>query len=345
MGPYRNVRLVWLASVVSMSLVALPALAGNKNKPGWEPLPAPTGLSCSNPVGDPTHPNPAIQVQWDEMPEATKYALAVLATYDANGDGTPDAEVVHEFGVPAGADPEVFSVDFRDLMTQVCAGETCAMVEPLWASARVKSLAPPSMGKDKDQNNTFTEFCDAVINGAGGDRNTKTLDLFAAVGGPKVGTVRITIDPFAPDNGEVSLHFQFDPPIMGEPYGVVREEPPLSTPQTWVLMHMTEDPFMIDLFPDPLNGVTWPTLSDNDRDASVIDGSFDFYGDAGFIDPSFQPCTVDALYYLIYVVYVDGDGIQRTLFVEDPATAFREGIVPINVWYKNDTYGPDCAAP
>jgi hypothetical protein len=116
-------------------------------------LAAPINLVCPI-VGD------AIQANWEDVTEATKYSVNVVATYDTGiaGDPTDDTSMDLDFGT--GDRTDGMPIGQSDLMIPLSelsydfgTGPQAAIA----AQLRVKGLHP---GKDQQrQNNLFSDFC------------------------------------------------------------------------------------------------------------------------------------------------------------------------------------------
>lgn len=116
-------------------------------------LAAPANLLCPI-VGD------VIQANWDDVVDATKYSVNIVASYDTGipGDTTDDTSIDWDFGT--GDRSDGFPISQSDLMIPLSALSYDFGAGPLPAVAvqvRVKGLHP---GKNQErQNNLFSDFC------------------------------------------------------------------------------------------------------------------------------------------------------------------------------------------
>jgi hypothetical protein len=116
-------------------------------------LMAPTNVACPI-VGD------VIEVGWDDVAEATKYSVNLVATYDTGilGDTTDDTTIDWDFGTGDRTDGN--PINQSDLIIPLSALNNDFGVGPQSAVAaqlRVKGLHP---GKNQQQqNNPFSDFC------------------------------------------------------------------------------------------------------------------------------------------------------------------------------------------
>ena len=118
-------------------------------------LAAPTNVVCPI-VGD------VIQANWDDVVEATKYSVNVIATYDTGigGDSTDNTTMDWDFGT--GDRTDGLPMAQSDLMIPLSAlvhdfGTGAGPQSAVAAQLRVKGL---HSGKDQlRQNNVFSELC------------------------------------------------------------------------------------------------------------------------------------------------------------------------------------------
>jgi hypothetical protein len=116
-------------------------------------LTAPTNVLCPL-VGD------VIQANWDDVADATKYSVNVVASYDTGlaGDPTDDTSKDWDFGT--GDRTDGFPISQSDLLISLSGLTYDFGTGPLPATAvqlRVKGLHP---GKNQQQqNNLFSDFC------------------------------------------------------------------------------------------------------------------------------------------------------------------------------------------
>ena len=116
-------------------------------------LAAPINLLCPI-VGD------VIQANWEDVAEATKYSVNVVATYDTGiaGDPTDDTSIDLDFGTGDRTDGMPIAqsdlmIPLIDLSYDFGTGPQAAIA----AQLRVKGL---HSGKDQQrQNNLFSDFC------------------------------------------------------------------------------------------------------------------------------------------------------------------------------------------
>jgi hypothetical protein len=114
---------------------------------------APTGVVCPI-VGD------VIEVGWDDVAEATKYSVNVVATYDTGvaGDTTDDTTIDWDFGTGDRTDGNPISQSDLTIPLSALSFDFGAGLQPaIAAQLRVKGLHP---GKNQQQqNNLFSDFC------------------------------------------------------------------------------------------------------------------------------------------------------------------------------------------
>lgn len=116
-------------------------------------LAAPTNVLC--PIV-----NDVIQANWDDVVDATKYSVNIVASYDTgiSGDITDDTSKDWDFGT--GDRSDGFPISQSDLMIPLSALTYDFGTGPLPAVAlqlRVKGL---HSGKNQErQNNLFSDFC------------------------------------------------------------------------------------------------------------------------------------------------------------------------------------------
>jgi hypothetical protein len=121
-------------------------------------LDAPTNVTCVVEEG-------VILVDWDDVVDATKYSVAVLAGYDTDEDGEADSFIEYDFGTGDRTDGGLASdsdldILLEDLIVGVDTdgdGKADTFFEPVEVSLAVKGLHP---GKGQGrQNNPFSEVC------------------------------------------------------------------------------------------------------------------------------------------------------------------------------------------
>jgi hypothetical protein len=112
-------------------------------------LTAPTGLVC--PIV-----SSVIETNWDDLTDANKYSVNVVATYDTGvvGDATDDTTVDFDFS----ADVSQLSIPLSALKHDfVDATGAIVSLDPIDVQLRVKGLHP---GRDQGrQDNPFSAFC------------------------------------------------------------------------------------------------------------------------------------------------------------------------------------------
>jgi hypothetical protein len=161
---------------VTLALCA-PVLADEPCNPGKNSLPAPTDLAAWPLADDPATTDVdegAIVATWSAVPKATKYTVAVVASYELC---TRSAKF--EFTVLAPGTS--ISIPLDELA--VCADAECTATLPAQAAAiQVKALNPPR-GKSKEaQCNPFTEVWTVdVCDGVDGDCDGQVDDASCAV--------------------------------------------------------------------------------------------------------------------------------------------------------------------
>ena len=114
---------------------------------------APTNVVCPI-VGD------VIQANWDDVLDATKYSVNVIATYDTGVSGDPSDDTSMDWDFGTGDRTDGLAMSQSDLMIPLSAlvhdfgtGPQSAVA----AQLRVKGL---HSGKDQQrQNNLFSELC------------------------------------------------------------------------------------------------------------------------------------------------------------------------------------------
>jgi hypothetical protein len=136
-----------------IAILAAAGLFGVSTLVSAHHLAAPTNLLCPI-VGD------VIQANWDDVIDATKYSVNVVASYDTGIplDTTDDTSKDWDFGT--GDRTDGFPISQSDLMIPLSALNYDFGSGPLPAVAvqvRVKGLHP---GKNQEQqNNLFSDFC------------------------------------------------------------------------------------------------------------------------------------------------------------------------------------------
>lgn len=139
-----------LSKVSVMAAVVLFAASTSVNA---HHLLAPTTVLC--PIV-----NNVIQVNWDDLAEATKYSVNVVVSYDTGipGDTTDDTSKDWDFGT--GDRMDGFPISQSDLMIPLNAlihDFGTGPLSPLAVQLRVKGL---HAGKNQErQNNLFSDFC------------------------------------------------------------------------------------------------------------------------------------------------------------------------------------------
>jgi hypothetical protein len=139
--------------VSKITALAVAGLFGVSTWVGAHHLDAPINVTCPI-VGD------EIQVNWEDVMDATKYSVHVVATYDTGviGDPADDSSIDYDFGT--GDRTDGFPMDQSDLIILLSALVYDFGEGPLpanYAQLRVKGLHP---GRNQDrQNNYFSDFC------------------------------------------------------------------------------------------------------------------------------------------------------------------------------------------
>jgi hypothetical protein len=140
-----------LSKVVALAAVGLFAISTSVNA---HHLQAPINVLCPV-VGD------LIQVNWDDVPEATKYSVNVVASYDTGTPGltTDDTSIDWDFGT--GDRTDGLPISQSDLMIPLSALShdfgTGVFITPVAVQLRVKGL---HSGKNQErQNNYFSDLC------------------------------------------------------------------------------------------------------------------------------------------------------------------------------------------
>jgi hypothetical protein len=116
-------------------------------------LAAPTNLLCPI-VGE------VIQANWDDVADATKYSVNIVASYDTGipGDTTDDTSIDWDFGT--GDRTDGFPISQSDLLISLSAltyDFGTGLLPAIAVQLRVKGLHP---GKNQqEQNNLFSDFC------------------------------------------------------------------------------------------------------------------------------------------------------------------------------------------
>ena len=147
-------RPVTLAVALAFALgLPLPGHAGH--------LPAPTGLTCPVSSGD-------ILADWDDVPDATKYSVDVVAGYDTNGDSVVDVTLDFEFGTsdrtdgaPIGQSDLAIPLGALDTWFDTTGdGFADILLSPVSVDLRVKAL---HSGRNQGrQNAAFSAPCSAL---------------------------------------------------------------------------------------------------------------------------------------------------------------------------------------
>jgi hypothetical protein len=139
-----------LSKVAALAAVGLFAASTSVNA---HHLLAPTNVLCPI-VGD------VIQANWDDVADARKYSVNVVASYDTGivGDTSDDTSKDWDFGT--GDRTDGFSMLQSDLMIPLSALNHdfgTGVLAPIAVQLRVKGLHP---GKtQQEQNNLFSDFC------------------------------------------------------------------------------------------------------------------------------------------------------------------------------------------
>ena len=140
------------------ALLALASVIGIAGDARADHLAAPTNVTCGI-VDD------VIAVDWDDVAGAVKYSVNVVAAYDTDGDGEPDATAEFDFGTSDRTDGGLISdsdltIPLEDLVIGVDTdgdGVPDTFFDPVAAMLRVKALDP---GKGKGpQNHPFSDWC------------------------------------------------------------------------------------------------------------------------------------------------------------------------------------------
>jgi hypothetical protein len=147
-------RLIFCAPI----LAAIALLVGASGITHANHLAAPTNVTCVVEEG-------VILVDWDDVVDATKYSVAVLAGYDTDGDGEADSFIEFDFGTGDRTDGGLASdsdlgVPLADLVVGVDTdgdGEPDTIFDAVEVSLAVKGLHP-GQGQGR-QNNPFSEVC------------------------------------------------------------------------------------------------------------------------------------------------------------------------------------------
>lgn len=137
-----------------ITALAVAGLFGVSTWTGAHHLAAPSNLTCPI-VGA------EIQVDWDDVTDATKYSVHVVATYDTGvlGDPADDTSIDWDFGTSDRTDG--FPISQSDLVIPLSALEYnfgTGLLPAIDVQLRVKGLHP---GKNEGrQNNSFSsDFC------------------------------------------------------------------------------------------------------------------------------------------------------------------------------------------
>ena len=139
-----------LSQVAALAAVGLFAISPSVNA---HHLLAPTNVVCPI-IGD------VMQVNWDDLAEATKYSVHVVASYDTGLPGvtTDDTSIDWDFGT--GDRTDGFPMIQSDLMIPLSALNHdfgTGLMAPIAVQLRVKGL---HSGKNQErQNNLFSDFC------------------------------------------------------------------------------------------------------------------------------------------------------------------------------------------
>ena len=118
-------------------------------------LAAPTNLLCPI-VGD------VIQANWDDVVDATKYSVNVVATYDTGISGNPTDDTSMDWDCGTGDRTDGWPMGQSDLMIPLSGlnhdfGTGAGSQPAVAAQLRVKGLHP---GKNQQrQDNLFSDFC------------------------------------------------------------------------------------------------------------------------------------------------------------------------------------------
>ena len=116
---------------------------------------APSNLLCPI-AGD------LIQANWDDVADANKYSVNVVATYDTGVAGDPSDDTSMDWDFGTGDRTDGLPISQSDLMIPLSAlvhdfGTGAGPQSAVAAQLRVKGLHP---GKDQQrQNNLFSDFC------------------------------------------------------------------------------------------------------------------------------------------------------------------------------------------
>jgi hypothetical protein len=149
-------------SLSKLTILAAAGLFATSTLVSAHHLLAPTNVGCLI-VGD------VIEANWDDVVEATKYSVNVIATYDTgiSGDSSDDTTMDWDFGT--GDRTDGLPVSQSDLLIPLSAlvhdFNTGGGPQPaVAAQVRVKGLHP---GKDQQrQNNVFSELCIPAVQAA-----------------------------------------------------------------------------------------------------------------------------------------------------------------------------------
>jgi hypothetical protein len=144
----------------SVTLAVLTAMLTGLWFPGTvvaDHLAAPTGLLCPVVGG-------VIEADWDELANATKYSVNVIATYDPLEtplDPTDDVSLDFDFGTSDRIDGAPISQSDLDIALSALEVDFgSGALAPYDVQVRVKGLH--SGKKQGRQNNPFSGLCDAV---------------------------------------------------------------------------------------------------------------------------------------------------------------------------------------
>jgi hypothetical protein len=138
-----------------LSVLAAAGLFASSTLVSAHHLAAPTNVVCPI-VGD------VIQANWDDVIDATKYSVNVIATYDTGVSGDPSDDTSMDWDFGTGDRTDELPINQSDLMIPLSAlvhdfGTGAGPQSAVAAQLRVKGLHP---GKSQErQNNLFSDFC------------------------------------------------------------------------------------------------------------------------------------------------------------------------------------------
>jgi hypothetical protein len=142
-------------SLSKITILAAAGLFATSTLVSAHHLLAPTNVVC--PILE-----DVIQANWDDVGEATKYSVNVIAIYDTGVTGDPSDDTSMDWDFGTGDRTDGLPMAQSDLMIPLSAlvhdfGTGTGPQSAVAAQLRVKGLHP---GKDQQrQNNPFSDFC------------------------------------------------------------------------------------------------------------------------------------------------------------------------------------------